>query len=206
MVHRLTLRLIVDGYKDSPVDVTAHPHDQLAQHAPDVAEAPAAVGLRQVREAWAERLAADPQALFAQLLATPQPELLSLLAVCVGFTVNAIAAREGDAPAAALAQAVALDMHAWWTPTAAGYFNHVAKAKALEVVQAFAPDQVARLAKLKKVQIANEAERLAAGTGWLPAMLRAPEPVEATDAASSIESGAEAQADAEEQEDAHVAA
>jgi len=73
-------------------------------------------------------------------------------------------------------------------------------------VQAFAPDQVARLAKLKKVQIASEAERLAAGTGWLPAMLRAPEPVEATDAASSSEARAEAQADAEEQEDAHAAA
>ncbi len=206
VVHRLALRLIVDGHQDSPVDVNAHPHDQLTQHAPDVAEAPAAVGMRQVREAWADRLPADPQALFAQLLATPQQELLSLLAVCVGFTVNAIASREGDSPAALLAQAVALDMHAWWTPTAAGYFDHVSRAKALEAVQAFAPDQVARLAKLKKVQIASEAERLVAGTGWLPAMLRAPEPVEATDAASSSEERAEAQADAEEQEDAHAAA
>ena len=126
--------------------------------------------------------------------------------MCVGFTVNAIASREGDAPAAALARAVALDMHAWWTPTAAGYFDHVSKAKALEAVQAFAPDQVARLAKLKKVQIASEAERLVAGTGWLPAVLRAPEPVEATDAVSNSEVRAEAQVDAEEQEDAHAAA
>ena len=73
-------------------------------------------------------------------------------------------------------------------------------------MQAFAPDQVVRLAKLKKVQIASEAERLAAGTGWLPAMLRAPEPVEATDAATSSEARAEAQADAEEQEDAPATA
>ena len=29
------------------------------------------------------------------------------------------------------AQAVGLDMHDWWTPTAAGYFDHVSKAKAL---------------------------------------------------------------------------
>ena len=59
----------------------------------------------------------------------------------------------------------------WWTPTAAGYFDHVSKAKALEAVQVFAPGEVQRLAKLKKPQIASEAERLAAGSGWLPQML-----------------------------------
>lgn len=58
----------------------------------------------------------------------PQQELLSLLAVCVGFTVAVIASREDEAPAAALAQAVGLDMHRWWTPTAAGYFDHASKA------------------------------------------------------------------------------
>lgn len=50
----------------------------------------------------------------------PQSELLSLLAVCVGFTVSAIASQENEIPAALLAQAVNLDMHDWWTPTAAG--------------------------------------------------------------------------------------
>ena len=73
-------------------------------------------------------------------------------------------------------------------------------------MQAFAPDQVARLAKLKKVQIASEAERLVAGTGWLPAMLRAPESVEAEDVTSIAEAQIDAQADAEEPEDAHAAA
>lgn len=97
----------------------------------------------------------------------PQQELLSLLAVCVGFTVIAIASREDETPAAALAHAVGLDMHAWWTPTAAGYFDHVSKAKTLEGLQAFAPGEVNRLGRLKKAQISSEAERLAAGTGWL---------------------------------------
>lgn len=84
---------------------------------------------------------------------------------------SAIAQRENETPAALLAQAVGLDMHSWWTPTAAGYFDHVSKAKALEAVQVFAPGEVQRLAKLKKAQIASEAERLAAGSGWLPQML-----------------------------------
>lgn len=176
VVHQLAQRVILDGYGPSPVSITAFPQDRLTHHAPDVDDAPAAVGMREVREAWAARLPSDPQALFAELLAMQQSELLSLLAVCVGYTVSAIASQESEAPAAELAQAVGLDMHDWWTPTAAGYFDHVSKAKALEAVQVFAPGEVNRLAKLKKAQIASEAERLAAGSGWLPAMFRTPEP------------------------------
>jgi ParB family transcriptional regulator, chromosome partitioning protein len=204
VVHRLALRVIHDAHYGSPINITVNPQDRLEQYAPDVAEAPASAGMRQVREAWAERLPSDPEALFAELLAVPQQELLSLLAVCVGFTVTAIASREDEAPAAALALAVGLDMHAWWTPTAAGYFDHVSKAKALEGVQAFAPGEVNRLGKLKKAQIASEAERLAAGTGWLPTIFRAQEatPVDV----AGTESLAEGQADAEAQEDAHATA
>ncbi len=178
VVHRLALRVVLDDYEGSPLNIRAEPQDRLEQHAPDVAEAPAAAGMRQVREAWTERLPKDSEALFAELLAMPQPELLSLLAVCVGFTVGAIASRESERPAALLARAVGLDMGQWWTPTAAGYFEHVSKAKALEAVQVFAPAEVNRLAKLKKAQIAAEAERLAVGSGWLPAMFQAPEAVE----------------------------
>lgn len=78
----------------------------------------------------------------------------------MGYTVSVIASRESEIPAAVLVQAVKLDMHDCWTPTAAGYFDHVSKAKALEAVQVFAPGEVNRLAKLKKVQIASEA------SGW----------------------------------------
>ncbi|MDM0037423.1 ParB/RepB/Spo0J family partition protein [Variovorax sp. J22G21] len=204
VAHRLALRVIHDAHYGSPLNITANPQDRLEQYAPDVAEAPAAVGMRQVREAWAERLPNDSDALFTELLAMPQQELLSLLAVCVGFTVTALASREDEAPAAALAQAVGLDMHAWWTPTSAGYFDHVSKAKALEGVQVFASGEVNRLGKLKKADIASEAERLAAGTGWLPAMFRAQEAT-AVDVAGA-EPLAEGQADAEAQEDAHAAA
>ncbi|MGJ7504056.1 MULTISPECIES: ParB/RepB/Spo0J family partition protein [unclassified Variovorax] len=174
LVHRLALRVIVDSYGSggSPVDISATPQDGLGLHAPDMGEAAAAVGMRKVRKAWADRLPQDPDALFAEMLAFPQQELLSLLAVCVASTVSVLASHEEEVPAAALARAVNLDMHDWWTPTAAGYFEHVSKAKALQAVQAFAPDQVNRLGKLKKAEIASEAERLAAGTGWLPVMFR----------------------------------
>jgi ParB family chromosome partitioning protein len=60
-----------------------------------------------------------------------------------------------------------VDPHRW------GYFAHVSKAKTLEAMQVFAPEQVNRLAKLKKAELANEAERLVAETMWLPVMFRA---------------------------------
>lgn len=175
VVHRLALRVVVDGYRsdDSPINISASPQDGLDAFAPDVAQSPALIGLREVRQAWAARLPSDPDALFAELLAFPPQELLSLLAVCVAATVGAVTPREDTLPATALAQAVGLDMHPWWTPTAEGYFAHVSKAKAIEAVQVFAPEHAARLAKLKKNDLASEAERLAVGTGWLPAMLRA---------------------------------
>jgi ParB family chromosome partitioning protein len=94
----------------------------------------------------------------------------------------------GDAPrhaaptGAELAQAVGLDMAAWWKPTAEGYFKHVSKAVILEAVGEYAPEHVTRLAKLKKADIASEAERLADGTGWMPAIFKAEGPQDAMQA------------------------
>jgi len=191
LVHHLARRLICDGYEGSPVNISATSHvDGLLTHAPDIAEAPAATGLREVRDAWAERLPSDSEAMFAALLDMPASELIALLAVCVASTVGAICSRDTDTPALMLAQALYLDMHAWWTPTAAGYFEHVSKAKALEAVSVFAPDQVARLSKLKKGDLASEAERLVAGTGWLPAMLRNSPVTRKEDVASMAADGA----------------
>lgn len=212
VVHRLALRVIVDSYGSggSPVDIAATPQDGLGQHAPDIADAPAAVGMRKVRQAWADRLPGDPDALFAELLAFQQQELLSLLAVCVASTVSALASHEEEVPAAALAQAVNLDMRDWWTPTAAGYFEHVSKAKALEAVLAFAPDHVNRLGKLKKAEIASEAERLAAGTGWLPVMFRGQEVAAETQAApegkAETDAGSSGGAEAEDRKGMHAVA
>ena len=42
----------------------------------------------------------------------------------------------------------------------------------MQAVGEFAPDSVHRLAKLKKADIASEAERLAKGTGWMPAIFK----------------------------------
>ena len=105
---------------------------------------------------------------------------MRLLAVCVASTVDVLTPRatthqRGEE----LAQAVGLDMAAWWRPTAEGYFKHVSKAAILDAVGEYAPEQVNRLAKLKKADIASEAERLADGTGWMPVIFKAAGPQDA---------------------------
>ena len=191
VVHRLALRAVIDGFRSdgSSINISATPQDGLEKDAPDITQSPALIGLREVRQAWAARLPAESNALFAELLALPQSELVSLLAVCVATTVGAVTSRDGDIPAAALAQAAGLDMHAWWAPTADGYFAHVSKAKAIEAVQVFAPEHSARLLKLKKNELASEAERLAVGTGWLPAMLQMTRPETQEETAPVADSG-----------------
>ncbi|MFC8751453.1 ParB/RepB/Spo0J family partition protein [Pseudomonas oryzihabitans] len=173
LVHGMVQRVLQNGYAvELPIGISLRPQDRLEGYAPDWPQSPAAVALRELQQAWGEQLPDDDAELFAVLLAMPQDELVRLLAVCVASTVDVVSSREHDAPGEVLAQAVGLDMAAWWKPTAEGYFSHVSKAVILEGVQQFAPQHVSRLAKLKKADIASEAERLAEGTGWMPAMFK----------------------------------
>ena len=162
---------------DLPLGVGLKVQDRLEGMAPDWPESPAAVALRELQQVAGEGLPEDSAALFAALLAKPQDELVRLLAVCVASTVDVVTPRATPhQPGAELAQAVGLDMAAWWQPTAEGYFKHVSKAVILDAVGAFAPESVTRLAKLKKADIASEAERLADGKGWMPAIFKATGP------------------------------
>ena len=165
---------------DLPLGVSLKVQDRLEGMAPDLPESPAAVALRELQQVAGEALPEDSAELFAVLLAKPQDELVRLLAVCVASTVDVVTPRATvQQPGEELAQAVGLDMAAWWKPTAEGYFKHVSKAVILDAVAVFAPDSVTRLAKLKKADIASEAERLADGTGWMPAIFKAAGPQDA---------------------------
>lgn len=162
---------------DLPLGVSLKVQDRLEGMAPDWPESPAAVALRELQQVAGEVLPQDSAELFAVLLAKSQDELVRLLAVCVASTVDVVTPRATQhQPGAELAQAVGLDMAAWWQPTAEGYFQHVPKAAILDAVGAFAPAHVTQLAKLKKGDIASEAERLSDGTGWMPAIFRANAP------------------------------
>ncbi|EJQ7927594.1 ParB/RepB/Spo0J family partition protein [Pseudomonas aeruginosa] len=166
-----------------PLGVSLKVQDRLEGMAPDWPESPAAVALRELQQVAGEALPQDSAELFAALLAKSQDELVRLLAVCVASTVDVVTLHATPhQPGEELAQAVGLDMAAWWQPTAEGYFKHVPKAAILQAVGEYAPEQVSRLAKLKKADIASEAERLANGSGWMPAIFAIEGTQEATQA------------------------
>ncbi|PZP90393.1 MAG: chromosome partitioning protein ParB, partial [Variovorax paradoxus] len=179
LVHGMVQTVLQGGYHghDLPLGVSLKVQDRLEGMAPDWPESPAAVALRELQQVAGEALPQDSAELFAALLAKSQDELVRLLAVCVAVTVDVVTPRTTrQQPGEELAQAVRLDMAAWWKPTNEGYFRHVPKAAILEAVERFAPSHVTRLAKLKKADIASEAERLADGTGWMPAIFKAEGP------------------------------
>ena len=76
-----------------------------------------------------------------------------------------------------LATAVTLDMTAHWTPTVRSYFGRITKAHIVAAVREALGDEAAeRIADKKKVEMAEAAEQLLAGTGWLPPVLRTARP------------------------------
>jgi ParB family chromosome partitioning protein len=119
--------------------------------------------------AWLKRLPEDQEALWDWLIALDPTALAELTAYCAAATVKP----EGGPHIDRMAAAAGLDLAQWWTPTARGYFSRVAKAQIVEAVtEGVNAEAAATLDGLKKAAMAERAEALLQGTGWLPAMLR----------------------------------
>ncbi|WP_192250484.1 ParB/RepB/Spo0J family partition protein [Mesorhizobium caraganae] len=140
-------------------------------------------------EAWEKRLPTDVADLWDALSALTGTEQTELFAHCASFGVNALyerADRYGNGAISAhgvqqrladadhLARAVGLDMiAAGWRPTVGNYLGRVTKARILEAVREGAGERASQLIDhLKKGDMAKEAERLLADSGWLPEPLR----------------------------------
>ncbi|AIO34176.1 parB-like nuclease domain protein [Burkholderia cenocepacia] len=208
LVHGMVQTVLQGSHygHDLPLGVSLKVQDRLDGMAPDWPESPAAVALRELQQVAGEALPQDSAELFAALHAKSQDELVRLLAVCVASTVDVVTPHTtAQQPGAELAQAVGLDMAAWWKPTAEGYFCHIAKSAILEAVNQYAPEHVTRLSKLKKGDIASEAERLADGTGWMPAVFQIDHHTE-PEGAPKAKGETDAPVDAAEAEEAHALA
>jgi len=150
----------------------------LERLAPGVSDGPAGRRVADRMEAWAARLPEEARDLWAVLASLPPSELLDLMACCAGVGLYAVRDphdRKPDALAHAetLATVTGLDMTATWSATAASYFSRVSKARVLEaVMEATTPEEAGRIAGFKKGDMADAAERLVEGKGWLPTVLR----------------------------------
>jgi ParB family chromosome partitioning protein len=151
-------------------------------------ETPAAKAIAERHKAWEARLPKDKDALWPWLATLTNDEQAGLFAHCASFGINAlyeksdryggsVSAHTVDqrlADADRLAKAVDLDMvQAGWRPTVENYLGRVPKRRILEAVREGAGNRAAELIDhLKKGDMAKEAERLLADTGWLPEPLR----------------------------------
>ena len=146
-----------------------------------------AIGVR--HQAWAAALPRETADLWTALEAADQETRLRLFAHCVGCAVNAVHDPYAKRPKAlvhaeVLAQAVGLDMAAaGWVPTIDSYLGRVTKARIIQAVREAKGDQAAQaIEALKKGEMAEKAQELLAGTGWLPEPLRTRDRVSAVSA------------------------
>ncbi|MCQ9157019.1 ParB/RepB/Spo0J family partition protein [Acidomonas methanolica] len=157
----------------------------LPVHSPDMPGSLPAHALRQRNEGWKHDLPEDEDALWHWINGLDDTSRLALLAHCLSFGINALhesshgpslarSVRERLARADRLATVLALDLaEAGWQPTVENYLGRVTKARILEAVrEARGIEAAERIAHLKKNDMAQAAERLLEGAGWLPEALR----------------------------------
>jgi ParB family transcriptional regulator, chromosome partitioning protein len=180
LTHALALRAFGErGYDPGTCLLLEAKHPDLSA-APAAGDGKAGRTMAERHAEWAARLPSpvDSDSLWAWLTAANAHTRLSLLAYCVARTIDAVerqweGRRRDLAHADRLAEAAGLDMAAWWEPTKAGYLGRVPKALILEAVAEGASRKDAdSIAGLKKDAMAEHAERLLKGTGWLPAVWR----------------------------------
>lgn len=164
-------------------------HTFFSAQSEELKDSPSAKAVNDRHERWGDHVPADDQALWDWLTDLDDGTRMELLALCVSYGVNALFERPNPysgsgvsqhgldvrlAQADRLARATGMNMAAaGWKPTVGNYLGRVTKPRILEAVREGAGERSAQLIDhLKKGDMAKEAERLLAETGWLPEPLR----------------------------------
>lgn len=188
LLHRLVLDCFGHHSSTGCLEASVRHVYFTAQDA-DLKDSSAAKTVADRQEAWkADIPTGDDEALWTWLDALDEASRLALLAHCVSFGINALHERINPYGAGVsqqgleqrlreanrLARVTGLDMvDIGWRPTVANYLGRVTKARILEAVREGAGERAAQLIDhLKKTEMAKEAERLLADSGWLPEPLR----------------------------------
>ncbi|GIQ78255.1 DNA-binding protein [Bradyrhizobium sp. RD5-C2] len=202
VTHALAAQIFYVGAAAHVVGIQPVKTD-LAAHADGIEDTPAGKAWSDRHANWARQMPKDVGALWEFVAELDHDSRMALFAHCVFLTVNAVKLpfdRRPRALAAAshLAEAMALDMTAYWRPTARSYLGRVTKAGILAAVrEAISEEAAERMSAMKKADMAQAAEQLLAATGWLPSLLRTAAPRAQTDLQSEAQ-GSEIQAEAAE--------
>jgi ParB family chromosome partitioning protein len=174
-LHAVTLQTFYRGGETClGLDIVSVP---LEPYAEGLTDSVAGKAIEARHAAWAQRLPEDPEVLLAALADWPDEDRMALFAYGVSRGVNAVhkvgTSRRALAHADVLADLFALDMGPYWSPTVGSYFGRVTKAKIAEAVaEGVSAGAATRLGDLNKTSMAEAAETLLQGTGWLPPLLR----------------------------------
>jgi ParB family chromosome partitioning protein len=178
VLHVLCLSAFYRYSSGSCLEISAKSANFSTQ-APGLADSVSAKAIEARHQQWASQLPKGEDSLWDALGAFDGDSQAALFAHCASLSVNAVHEPWNRNPrrlahADTLARAVKLDMAAaGWSPTVDNYLGRVPKARILEAVREAKGEASAHLIDhLKKPDMAREAERLLAGTGWVPEPLR----------------------------------
>ena len=189
LLHRMVMERYHYSAPTGCLEVSIR-HRYLSSQGSDLADSPSVKAIGERFDAWKADLPSDEAALWDWIAALDEASRMALLAHCVSYGVNALYERPNPHSASGISQhgldrrlagadriarATAMDMvlDAGWRPTVENYLGRVTKTQILAAVREGAGERAAQLIDhLKKGDMAKEAERLLADTGWLPEPLR----------------------------------
>ncbi len=176
------------------LDTAVEVRGEFRDLAPSIKEPDACRALscwKDVMETWGSHIPGAPADL-AVAAGAGNDRLLDLLAVVTAANLNAVSARHDasksrSAQAGQVAEAVELDMNAWWLPEAP-FLSRLSKADIAGVLrEARCGETAAKAAKRSpKDDAVALAEEELAETGWLPMPLRGPEKPAGVDTALAV--------------------
>jgi ParB family chromosome partitioning protein len=196
VLHALCVGTFYYASRGSCLEISAK-SAPLTTQAPGLADSTSAKAIQARHEQWAKQLPRDEGDLWNALAGFDGDSRTALFAHCASLSVNALHEPWSRSPrrlahANTLARAINLDMAAaGWKPTVDNYLGRVPKARILGAVREAKGEPSAQLMEhLKKPEMAKEAERLLADSGWLP------EPLRTSDAqVTEVDAGPETGAD-----------
>jgi ParB family transcriptional regulator, chromosome partitioning protein len=179
-LHTLCLKLFYRYASHSCVEIEVK-SVVFGNQAPGLNDTAIAKAVDERHRKWSEQLPREPSDLWSALLRFDTDSRHALFAHCVALSVNAVHESWNRRPHALahadrLAEALDLDIAAGgWSPTIDNYFGRVTKARILQAVREAKGEGAAQLLDhRKKGEMAERAQELLTGAGWLPEPLRTP--------------------------------
>ena len=179
-LHALCLKLFYRYTSESCLDIDAK-SVVFGSQAPGLGDTAIAKAVDERHQHWSDQLPRESAELWDALATFDRDSRDALFAHCIALSVNAVYEPWNRRPRALshadrLAEAIELDVAAaGWSPTVDNYLGRVTKARILQAVREVKGDTGAQLIEhLKKGEMAERAQEVLAGSGWLPEPLRTP--------------------------------